>query len=215
MAAAQQRMEGSPGGASGVQGPSQHESGSATHERRPGMRQPGMMQERQPGMMQGQGRSGAVEEKQQRSGQPGMMQGQGRPGAVEEKQQRSGQPGAMPGRAQKSGAIEEKQQRSGRQPGAMQGSAQERTGRSVAPTTFTGEQKTRLQGVITGGNLRRIDNANFPLSIGTRVPSTVVLYDVPGTIVNIVPQYRGFRYIVVGQQLVIIDPNTLSIVAVI
>ncbi|MGH6840515.1 MAG: DUF1236 domain-containing protein [Methylocella sp.] len=192
LAAAQQLMEGSPGGANGAQGPSQQESGGATHERRPGMRQPGMMQERQPGMMQGQGRSGAVEEKQRRSGQPG----------------------AMPGRAQKSGAVEEKQRRSG-QPGAMQGSAQERIGRSVAPATFTGEQKTRLQGIITGGNLRRIDNANFPLSIGTRVPSTVVLYDVPGTIVNIVPQYRGFRYIVVGQQLVIIDPNTLSIVAVI
>jgi hypothetical protein len=29
-----------------------------------------------------------------------------------------------------------------------------------------------------------------------------------------VPEYRGFEYVVVGDQLLIIDPNTLEIVAI-
>jgi len=60
-------------------------------------------------------------------------------------------------------------------------------------------------------SLNRVD---FPLSVGTRVPDTVTLYDVPETIVDILPQYRDFEYIVVGDDLIIINPNTLAIVAV-
>lgn len=95
-----------------------------------------------------------------------------------------------------------------------QGSVQERSGRSLGSTTLSADQKTRLHGIITGGNVSRIDDVDFSLSVGTRVPDTVTIYDVPETIVDIVPEYRGFRYIVVEDALVIIDPNTLEIVAV-
>jgi len=46
------------------------------------------------------------------------------------------------------------------------------------------------------------------------VPDTVTFYDLPETIVDIVPEYRGFDYIVVRDELVIIDPDTLEIVAI-
>jgi hypothetical protein len=46
------------------------------------------------------------------------------------------------------------------------------------------------------------------------VPDTVTFYDVPETIVDILPQYRGFEYIVVRDELVVVDPDTLEIVAV-
>lgn len=46
------------------------------------------------------------------------------------------------------------------------------------------------------------------------MPNTVRLYDVPATIVDILPQYSGFEYVVVRDELVIIDPETLVIVAV-
>jgi len=42
----------------------------------------------------------------------------------------------------------------------------------------------------------------------------VTFYDVPETIVDILPQYRGFEYIVVRDKLVIVDPDTLEIVAI-
>ena len=36
----------------------------------------------------------------------------------------------------------------------------------------------------------------------------------PPEVVTIVPEYRGFEYVVVGDQLLIVDPNTLEIVAI-
>jgi len=55
---------------------------------------------------------------------------------------------------------------------------------------------------------------NFALSVGTRIPRTMRIYGVPQSIVDIVPQYRGFDYIVVKKDLLIIDPRTLEILYV-
>jgi hypothetical protein len=205
LAAAQQRIESSPGGANGAQGSSQREPGGAAHER-------------QPGAIQGpaQGRSTANGEQGRRSGESSEMQGrtQKRSGAVEEKERRSGQSGAMRGPApERSGGVEEKEHRSG-QSGAVQGPAQERSGRSVGSPTLSSDQTTRLHEIIAGGNLQRVNHADFALSVGTRVPNTVTLYAVPATIVDILPQYRGFEYVVVRDELVIVDPETLEVVAV-
>lgn len=113
-----------------------------------------------------------------------------------------------------------------RQPGAMQGPAQGRSGaeqsrggvteqRSVGSVTLSPVQRTKIhETIISGNNIHRVDHVDFWISVGVRVPDTVTFYDIPETIVDIVPQYRGFRYIVVEEQLVIIDPDTLEIVVV-
>ncbi len=69
-------------------------------------------------------------------------------------------------------------------------------------------QRTELRGVVTGKDVRGVDHVNFPRSVGTRAPRTAVLYDLPETIGNIVPQYRGFKCIVVQDELIIVDPGT-------
>jgi hypothetical protein len=71
---------------------------------------------------------------------------------------------------------------------------------------------------------------HFNVSIGTQVPRSVQHVKLPDEIVQIVPQYRGFDYFVISyrtkdvgggdymlvwDQLVIIDPQTLEIVAII
>ena len=78
----------------------------------------------------------------------------------------------------------------------------------------------------------RVDRrkVNFSVSIGARVPRSVQVVTLPDEIVRIVPQYRGFDYFVISyrtkdigggdymlvwDQLVIIDPQTLEIVAII
>ena len=103
LAAAQQRMEGSPGGANGAQGSSQREPRGGVHER-------------QSGAMQGQaqGQSTAIGEEGQRSGHSGTMQGQaqGRSGAIGENERRTRHSGTMQGQAQgRSGAIGENEHR--------------------------------------------------------------------------------------------------------
>jgi len=47
------------------------------------------------------------------------------------------------------------------------------------------------------------------------VPRTVHVVDLPSDVVEIVPQYRGFKYILVRDEILIIDPDTFEIVAVI
>ncbi len=66
-------------------------------------------------------------------------------------------------------------------------------------------------------NVTRISRSDvhFSISVGTRVPSSVHLVVLPPTIVEIVPEYRGYYYVVVEDDLLIIDPDTHEIVAVI
>ncbi len=84
--------------------------------------------------------------------------------------------------------------------------------RSVASVNLTSDQKTRLHDIVTTGNLHRANDANFAHSVGAQVPGSVRIYGVPQSIVDIVPQYRGFDYIIVGNDLLIVDPSTLQIV---
>lgn len=47
------------------------------------------------------------------------------------------------------------------------------------------------------------------------MPSDYLIYDLPNDFYGYVPGYEGYKYIVIGNQLLIIDPETLEIVAVI
>jgi len=55
---------------------------------------------------------------------------------------------------------------------------------------------------------------NFSLSVGTVVPRTVHVVALPPTVVSIYPAWRGFLYFIVGDQIVVVEPGTLRIVAV-
>ena len=98
-----------------------------------------------------------------------------------------------------------------RQPSTMQGPIQ---GRSVGFGTLSREQRSKLHDTIAGGNFHRLGGVNFVLSVGTRIPDTIEVYSLPETIVDIVPQYRGFKYLVTQNEMIIVDPDTLEIVAV-
>jgi Protein of unknown function (DUF1236) len=77
------------------------------------------------------------------------------------------------------------------------------------------EQRTKIKDVIVRDrDVARLPSASFSLSIGATVPRTVHVRVLPSDVVTIVPEYRGFDYIVVGDQLLIIDPVTMEIVAI-
>jgi type IV secretory pathway VirB10-like protein len=77
------------------------------------------------------------------------------------------------------------------------------------------DQRTKIKDVVVGGrNVARVDSVNFNIRVGVAVPRTIHVAVLPPEVVTIVPEYRGFEYVVVGDQLLIIDPNTLEIVAI-
>jgi hypothetical protein len=81
--------------------------------------------------------------------------------------------------------------------------------------TFTTEQRTKIrETVLVGGNAPRVSNINFSINVGTAVPRTIRVVAVPEVIVEIHPAWRGFLYFVYEDEIVIVDPNTYRIVAV-
>lgn len=85
---------------------------------------------------------------------------------------------------------------------------------SSGSVTLTNEQKTKIRTTVLSGNVPRATNINFSLNVGTVVPSSVHVVEVPPTLIEIHPEWRGFRYFVVNDEIVIVEPRSLKIVAV-
>ena len=94
------------------------------------------------------------------------------------------------------------------------------------------DQHSQIKTAVARGTSPRVDRRllNFSVAIGSRVPQGVNVVTLPDEIVRIVPQYRGFDYFIISyrtkdpggadyffvkDELVIIDPQTLEIVAII
>jgi len=122
----------------------------------------------------------------------------------------SGQPN-QPGRSQD---MNRSQTQDG-QRGGPSGDGARSGGDTNVNVNLTTEQRTRIKEVIVRDkSAPRVANVNFSISVGTTVPRTVKHVVVPTTIVEIHPAWRGFHYFMVGDQIVIIDPATFRIVAV-
>lgn len=76
------------------------------------------------------------------------------------------------------------------------------------------QQETRISASISHLNVRPLTNVNFSLNVGTVVPRDVQLATLPPDVVEIVPQYRGYSFALVKDQIVVVDPATYKIVTV-
>ena len=76
------------------------------------------------------------------------------------------------------------------------------------------QQQTRVRETVLKQRGNRVTNVNFSVTIGTRVPRSVRLAPLPATVIEVVPEYRSYHYVVVRDDIVIIDPGTYEIVYV-
>jgi Protein of unknown function (DUF1236) len=85
-------------------------------------------------------------------------------------------------------------------------------GGQAGTASLTTEQRTRIrETVITRGP--KVTNVNFTVRVGTVVPRTVHLVEVPTVLVEVYPQYRGRKYFVYQDEIIIVDDD-MRIVAV-
>lgn len=108
------------------------------------------------------------------------------------------------GTTTKQGAAESTTTKQGASGGSM-------TSKSVSLTT---EQKTKIRSTVLTGSAPRVTNVNFDVRIGTVVPRTVRVAPLPATIISIEPEWRGYMYFVYNDEIVVVNPRTLAIVAV-
>jgi Protein of unknown function (DUF1236) len=95
----------------------------------------------------------------------------------------------------------------------------ERAGEAEAPggksDRLSDDQRAKLKGFIDRGRVAsRVDHLGFTVRVGTVVPHDVRVTLLPAEIVEFVPQYRGYDYVLVGDELLIVDPHSLEIVAI-
>jgi Protein of unknown function (DUF1236) len=95
----------------------------------------------------------------------------------------------------------------------------ETTGQGAAPirgaVNLSPDQRTRLHGVFVGErNAPRLDDVDFDLAVGRPVPRSVHFVPVPQAVFAIEPAWRGYDYFMVGDQIVIVDPRSMEIVAI-
>jgi hypothetical protein len=103
--------------------------------------------------------------------------------------------------------------------GKMNNEAEGKTGRQTVGQAGAGaklstEQRTRITSVIREQHVAPVSHVNFSIAVGTRVPRDVTFHTLPTEVVSIYPEWRGYEYILVGDQLVVIDPRSMEIVAV-
>ncbi len=87
-------------------------------------------------------------------------------------------------------------------------------GQAGAGAKLSTEQRTRITTVIRNQHVAPADNVNFSVSVGTRVPRDVAFHPLPADVVTVYPEWRGYNFVLVRDEIVVIDPDTFEIVAV-
>ena len=99
------------------------------------------------------------------------------------------------------------------QPNNQQNTAA-RASNTDASVNINDQQRTRISASISHLDVQPLTNVNFSLSVGTVVPRDVRLQPLPADVVEIVPQYRGYNFVLVKDEIVIVEPSTYKIVTV-
>lgn len=136
---------------------------------------------------------------------------EGRTGTNLNAESREGRTGTMnaEGREGRTGTNMNAEGREGRSGAAVT------TGQAGAGAKLSTEQRTRITTVIRDQRVAPENNVNFSIAVGTRVPrERVHLHPLPAQVVDIYPEWRGYEFILVHNQIVVVDPRTLEIVAV-
>jgi len=85
----------------------------------------------------------------------------------------------------------------------------------AAPAALSAEHHAKVWEAIRGEKAAPFTGARFSMSVGEAVPQAVRLNRLPTRVIEFAPQYRGYEYVQVGDEILIVDPRTHRIVAVI
>jgi Protein of unknown function (DUF1236) len=86
-------------------------------------------------------------------------------------------------------------------------------GPAASARKLSAEQRNKIVGIFHEHKVApaRLDT---PVHLGVQVPQDVKHYPVPPDVVEIHPRWRGYNYILVANEILIIDPGTREIVEI-
>jgi hypothetical protein len=77
------------------------------------------------------------------------------------------------------------------------------------------QQRTEIRQTLIKSGGPRVDHVDFDVRVGVTIPRTVKVAVLPATVVKIYPQWRGYRYFIIDEKIVIVEPDRLVIVYII
>jgi Protein of unknown function (DUF1236) len=86
-------------------------------------------------------------------------------------------------------------------------------GAAASSANLSTEQRTKITTIIRQNKVEPA-RLNVSVRVGTRVPESVRFYPLPAEVFVVYPEWRGYNYILVGDQILVIDPRTHEIVAI-
>jgi hypothetical protein len=113
-------------------------------------------------------------------------------------------------------AKENKDTSSGAASGEAGKSTSTETGTSSKSHVFlNSEQRTRVQSAFKSHLGSAKVDVKIEPRIGVAVPRDVTLFDIPEDVVIIVPDWRRYKYVLIGDEICIVDVDTYEIVDVV
>jgi Protein of unknown function (DUF1236) len=85
--------------------------------------------------------------------------------------------------------------------------------RSAGPG-ITAQEFVQIRPMLVVPSAPPLATATFPVTVGTVVPAETQVYTVPAQAVEVAPTIRGYQYVLVGNQVALVDPTTRRIVYV-
>jgi len=115
----------------------------------------------------------------------------------------------------KSSAAEGKAGTSSKSSGSADKSKRSTTGQGSAAGSarLSGEQRSKMTTIFKRHRVKPT-HLNVSIRVGIRVPKSVHFYPLPMEVYEIYPEWRGYDYILVGDEILVINPRTHKIVAI-
>lgn len=86
-------------------------------------------------------------------------------------------------------------------------------GAAAGSAKLSNEQRSKITTIIHRHKVAPV-HLNVAVRVGTRIPASVHFYPLPVEVVDIYPEWRGYDYILVGDEILVLDPRTHEIVAI-
>ncbi len=98
-------------------------------------------------------------------------------------------------------------------PAAAGNNATTGQGAAAGSAKLTTEQRTKITTIIKQQKVAPAQ-LNVTARVGIRVPDSVHFYPLPAEVFVVYPEWRGYDYVLVGDEILVINPRTHEIVAI-
>ena len=79
---------------------------------------------------------------------------------------------------------------------------------------LTEEKQAKIRDSVKNAKVDHIAKLPIPLTVGAEIPRNLHFYPFPKEVAEIVPEYRDYFYVVAAEKIVVIDPVSYRIVAI-